>query len=251
MEVAREPAVVRVDVERVAGDVLVHRAANQIYALTPTLVALDMHTGKEYWQALDASGTHLWRAGRLLVVTAVESASSLKLAFVDPQAKGVARTCRVQFPVPREADDLSVHVFDRRGRPLVFWASSAHYTGGVAPPAEIEEELARADACGVMRIDPATCATSSADLDDFVWEPPEGREAYPGLCGSLWPPRDIPAAAAAAAPGLQSPDVKVSSKSTPISQCFDRVQTTLEVRVDGENRWSHPLRETRQECPAP
>lgn len=265
--VADEPPAKRLEVEAVARHVLLDRARQLVYALDPELVALELRTGKERWRAKGVTGDSLWRVGAWLAVgNASAPAPGAKLTFVDPAAPGKPVTCSTAVKAPREAATVSVHAFDRAGAPHLYWSSSYSYRGGTPPGDEVRQREARAEACGVMRLDVASCAASPVPLGELLWEPPEGRrtrEGERGFCGTLSPLLDLPAAAASAARPVvgwaqfslvsESPRLAVRGEKSPeFDGCRRVTHVTLEARDEASKElWTHPLQDLVELCGPP
>ncbi len=249
--VAREPPPTTV-LEWVAPEVLVDRKARVAYVVTPTLVALDLDSGAERWRAPSVSGEAVWAVGRLLAVGTQGYSMPARLAFVDPSASGKAVQCTLQLPVPAAAAQVGVAPFARGDEVLAFWTSSLSWEGGTPPPEEFEEAQRRAEACGVVSIDPATCGVEAHELSEFLFRPPEGR---PDGCYYLSPGRDLPAVAASMAKQSRggAPQLAVIAERVLESQCQERVRKRVEARdAAGTLRWSHELAEhTRELCGPP
>lgn len=249
--VAREPPPPPMP-EWPAPEVLVDRKARVAYVVTPTLVALDLDSGAERWRAPSVSGEAVWAVGRLPAVGTQGSAFPARLAFVDPSASGRAVQCTLQLPVPGEAAEVGVDPFARGDEVLAFWKSSLSWEGGTPPPEEFEEAQRRAEACGLVSIDPTTCRVEVRELGDFLFKPPEGR---PAGCYGLSAGRDLPAAAASMARQSRgsAPEILVVGDPVHESECLERVRKRLEARDPaGAVIWTQELAEhTRDLCGPP
>ena len=257
--VADEPQANRVAVEAVSSLALVDRQRQVVYALDPGLVALELGNGRERWRAPAVTGDGLWRAGGFLVAGPT-AARQAELTFFDPaEAQVRFLRCTPPLAVPADATTVAVHPFDREGQPYLFWQSSYTYSGGTPPDEAAEEREALAEACGVVRIDPRTCAATPVRLARFLWDPPEGRRRRPGeadFCDFLSPLLDLPAAAAAAPPQPSSsatPVVSVRRETEGRSECELVTHVTLEARDRASALlWSHPLADvTEDRCGPP
>lgn len=263
--VANEPSARRVDVEVVTRIVMVDVQRQVVYALDPKFVALDLQTGKERWHAEGMTGDSLSRAGMWLVAHQ-DGEKDTRLTFIDPaKPQEKPATCTPKVPIPPEAETVYVHPFDRGGQPYFYWQSAYHYQGGTPPGPEIEKSREKAEACGVMRVDPATCKTESVSLDDFLWTPPEGRRQRSGeknFCAFLSPLRDIPAAAATSphtaggwgqlTPASRAPRLAVVSETAVNDGCRHVTNLTLEARNDASAvMWTHPLAPIGSVCGPP
>ncbi|HEY0881659.1 MAG TPA: hypothetical protein VGD87_09020, partial [Archangium sp.] len=212
-----------------------------VYALTPELVAFELETGAVRWKAPLASGDKLWRAGRFLVVGSETSKLPPRVSFVDPEQPAGAATCTLATDAPPVAEDVSIDAFDRAGQPYVFWRSSWSYRGGTPPgPKELQRER-DATRCGILRVDPASCATSPQLLRDFT------RDAS-DACSFNSTFLEIPAAVASA-PGLAWPGrvlLAVLVEESVEDRCSRIVRSTLEARnATGAVKWKQPLALTR------
>ncbi|MDP1824854.1 MAG: hypothetical protein Q8L48_16480 [Archangium sp.] len=257
LEIADEPPADRLDVEPISRLVLVDRNKQLVYALTPELVALELRNGNERWRIPAASGDSLWRAGRLLAVGMESARLPPKVTFVAPEAPTKPVPCSLALEAPAEAVTAWLHVFDRAGQPYVFWRSDWSYSGGTPPDERAKEREVAADACGVVRLDPRTCAAVPEPLEDFVWEPPEGRRkpmGEPGACAYLSPLLDLPAAAASApktttllpllAPAAEGLALRVliERDGEQSNKCRQVSRLTLEARdATGTRVWARPL----------
>ena len=253
-EVAKEPPVMRLDVEPVSKLVFVDRQRQLVYALDASLVALDLRDGSERWRAPGVSGDSLWRVGKLLAVSSDGSKLPPKVSFINPDQPTKPNHCTLELEAPKEADQAWVHYLDRAGQPYAYWVSSWTYDGGT-PPSEQQEERERiAKGCGVVRIDPSSCAITQESLDAFTWDPPEGQ--YPEKC-LLSPLRDLPAAAASAPRlkregavltlGAYQTSFRVNSQRMKDDGCLERMKLTLEAHnAAGELLWKHELADRTQ-----
>lgn len=263
--VADEPLANRVSVEVISRVALFNPNRQTIYVLDPKFIALESQTGKERFHLEGVSGSSLSRAGMWLVVFN-DGAKQPQLTFIDPakpQDKPIS--CSPKVPIPAEAEDVYVLPFDRAGQPYFYWQSSYSYRGGTPPGREIEAREERAEACGIMKIDVPSCAVQSVSLDDFLWDPPEGRRQSAGIrhfCGFLSPLRDIPAAAASApppmggygqlAPATRAPIFLVRSEREPGNGCRQVTHLTLEARSESSSiLWEHPLAPIESFCGPP
>jgi hypothetical protein len=267
--VAQEPLAERLDVEPVSRLALVDRRRQLVYVLDPGLVALELRTGKERWRAPGASGDSLWRVGRFLAVGTDGAALPPKVTFVDVEAPERPVSCSLALGAPSVATEAFLYLFDRAGEPYVYWRSNWSYSGGTPPDEAAKAREVRAEACGVLKIDPRTCAASPEHLEDFVWDPPEGRryqQGEPGFCDFLSPLLDIPAAAASAPrvftlslllmPAAQEIALRVIVKKEPQERggCSQVQHLSLEARDEASSLlWSHTLqdREENPLCAAP
>jgi hypothetical protein len=252
-EVAREPASARLPLERVDPAVLADRTAGVAYVLDGSLVALDLTTGAERWRAPDVRGEALWRAGPGLAVTAEGPPNALPVQLVDVRAPTAARRCTVAVPGPREADDASVHPFDRRGDLHLAWASRYRYEGGVPPGTDALDRQRRALACGVLALDPAACTVRPEPLQRYLWTSPD--EPAPGnrnRCGWLSPLRDLPAAAASepATATSATPKLAVAYDRTR-DGCSTVIHATLTATDGDRTLWRHALADRVERCPPP
>lgn len=257
LELAEEPPADRLDVEPISRLVLLDRQRQLVYALTPALVALELRTGNERWRVPAASGDSLWRAGHLLVVGMEAASLPPQLTFVAPEAPAKPMLCSLALDAPEEAVTAYLHVFDRGGEPHVYWRSDWSYSGGTPPDERAKEREAAAEGCGVVRLDPRTCAAVPEPLEDLVWDPPEGRRkrvGVPGACEYLSPLLDLPAAAASApksstlAPLLVPATegialrVVIERDGEDGNKCRQVSRLTLEARdATGTRVWSKPL----------
>jgi len=253
--VADEPPAMRLPVEVVTRVVLADRQKQVVYALDPGFVALDLRTGQKRWSAEGIAGNSLSRVGMWLVVHQ-DGEKQPHLTFIDPaKSNDKPTTCSPKVPIPPEAENVYIHPFDRAGQPYFYWRSAYHYRGGIPPSDEIEKRQDKAEQCGIMRLDVATCTAQSVSFDDFLWEPPEGRRAREGekdFCAYLSPLLDFPAAAASApkgaagygqfAPATQAPMLAVLSEKEPGNACKQVTRLSLEARDEASNvLWTHPL----------
>lgn len=254
LEIAEEPPADRLDVEPISRLVLVDRHKQLVYALTPELVALELRTGTERWRVPAASGDSLWRAGQLLVVGMEGAKLPPKVTFVAPEAPAKPVVCSLALDAPQEAVTASLHVFDRAGQPYVYWRSNWSYSGGTPPDERAKEREVAADGCGVVRLDPRTCASVPEPLEDFVWDPPEGRRKNVGEGCEFSPLLDLPAAAASApkssslipllAPATEGISLRVviDRDGEDGNKCRQVSRLTLEARdATGTRVWSRPL----------
>jgi hypothetical protein len=263
--VADEPPAIRLDVEVVTGVVLLDIQKQTVYALDPTFTALELQTGRKKQRIEGLSGDRLWRVGTWLVVSN-EATSPVHLTFIDPaklDAKPI--TCTPQIPMPKEAATVDVLPFDRAGQPYFYWHSAYYYRGGTPPGEAIKIRQEKADACGIMRIDVATCKTQSVAFNDFLWEPPEGRlkrEGEKDFCYFLSPLLDIPAAAASAprtaagwgqlTPATRAPMLAVRAEKGSGNACNQVTYLTLEARNEASTvLWTHPLASVSTNCGPP
>ncbi len=238
--VADEPPVVRLMVDPVSQEVLIDRERGVVYVLDPVLVVLDLQTGKERWREASVSGDTLWRVGRFLAVTSEHKTLPPRVTFVDPAAPGLPVDCSVAVAAPSTAERASLHLFDRSGQPYLYWQSRWSYVGGVRPDQEALDRQKSARACGVVSVDPLTCAATAQTLADFVW-PRQGED-----CSTNSPMLDLPAAAASAPKYVPTALTVIIEKSRP-SECTATSQRTLQFRnLAGAVVWSYPL-ETRHE----
>lgn len=253
--VADEPIAKRFNVETVTRVVMVDMQRRRVYALDPHFVTLDLATGQELRRIEKAGGDSLWRAGSWLV-TAKDDSKNVALAFINPDKPSEEPIiCSPKVPMPPEAEHVSIHPFDRAGQVYFYWHSGYSYRGGTPPgEAQLKREQ-MAEGCGVMRIDVPTCSAQAVPLDDFLWEPPEGRREHLGeknFCAYLSPLRDFPAAAASVAPSVvgygqfastsRAPTLTVKSERGTGDGCRQETRLTLEVRNESAALlWSHPL----------
>lgn len=250
--VAAEPPAKRIDVEAVSERVLVDRSRKLVYALDRDLVALDLATGAERWRVAigirPGAAVTLTRAGAFLVVASDPAELPPRVTFVDPEAPARPASCSLDAGAPKEAANVVVSTFDRAGTPYAFWRSGWSYHGGTPPDESAKERERKAEACGVLKIDPRTCATSREPLDDFLWTPPEGRRertGEPGFCGMLSVQRDVPAAAASAPRASTAKDVRVEDAEERIDECRRAVRVTLVAE------WRRVLDESEREICGP
>lgn len=256
LRVAEEPAAQRLPVETVSPEVLVDASGGLVYALDPALVALERQTGVERWRAAGMNGLRLWRLSRFLVVEPASAERAPELVFIDPEAPAQAVRCRLSLRAPLEAASFDLHPFDRGGQPYVFWSSRYSYRGGTPPGPEHQARAVAAEGCGVVRLDPRTCAAQEARLADFLWDPPEGRRRRPGehdFCAFLSPLRDLPAAAASAPQEASHAGLRLrATRETPPGACFQRDRVELEaLDGDGKSQWVHRLADRAEDCPPP
>jgi hypothetical protein len=268
--VAAEPAAERLGVAAVSPAVLVEPARRAVYVLRPHLVALDLTTGRERWELAAASGGSLWRVGRDLVVLGAESPLRPRLFFHDPDTPRRPQTCVPALPAPREAESVALLPFERAGKVYLFWRSRGHYRRGGPPPGAEETRRARAgDACGVVALEPRTCAVTPVPLRPFLLSPPRDDGAAvpiaPDDCRYLSPLRHFPAAAASVAPpwappaggaagGVASLRVVTAPLPRPGGGCVLTEQVTLEARdAAGALLWSYRLPDATSAggCPGP
>lgn len=263
--VADEPPATRIDVEVVTRIALLDVQKQTVYTLDPIFTALELQTGRQKRRIEDVSGDSLWRVGTWLVVSNAD-ASKVQLTFIDPaKPDSKPTTCSPNVPMPKEAASVETHPFDRAGQPYFYWHSFYHYVGGVPPSRDIEAQKEKAEACGVMRLDVATCTAQSVPLDDFLWEPPEGRRKREGekdFCRYLSPLLDIPAAMASAprapagwgqlAPISRTPTLAVRAEKEPGNACRQVTHLTLEARNEASAvLWTHPLAPIVNHCGPP
>ncbi len=246
-----------------APEVFLDRGRGAVYVLRPMLVALDLESGTERWRLADVSGTALFRVGTSLAVVRGEGARRREVAFVDPDVRSSSRTCAVAIPSPVSADRAEVTPFARAGKAFVLWQSRATGRQGGPPPGEGElarEEAARS--CGVVAVDPASCAATPRRIEEFFLSPPRrevARLASAGPCRYLSPGLDMPAVAASVArPPADAAGVEptlhvvIGEPSSDVGPCLARVTATLEARsANGDVRWRHPLPERTAERPCP
>lgn len=266
--VAAEPRVDRPRVEAVSPEVFVDLGRGVVYVLGPRLVALDLASGAERWRLADVTGDSFWRVGRSLVVVDGSAPRRPRLSFVDLDAPRSPRACALAVPAPPEADVVSVQPFDRAGQPYVFWRSTvAHRRSGVPPSEEQQRRAIAAEACGVLVLDPSTCAPTAARIGDFLLSPPRDNGALVEIaaddCRYLNPTRDMPAFAAALAPGVSPapagsalPSVQLATVEVPPAGggCLATVKVTIEARDSlGGLVWQHALpdRTSAARCPPP
>lgn len=253
-EVAKEPPVMRLDVEPVSRLVFVDRQRQLAYVLDSSLVGLDLRDGSERWRAPKVTGDSLWRVGKLLAVSTDGSKLPATVWFVDPEQPTKSTHCTLKLDAPKEADHGWVHYFDRAAQPYAYWISSWTYDGGIPPSEKQEEHERNAKACGVVKIDPRSCAVTAESLDAFTWNPPEGRS--PEKC-SLSPLLDLPAAAASAPKlkseaavltlGAHETSFRVSSERMKDGSCLERTKLTLEAHDPaGALLWKHQLEDRTQ-----
>jgi hypothetical protein len=250
--------------------IVVEPARRVVYLLRPELVALDLVTGREQWHLAAASGDSLWRAGRDLVVLGADSPLRPRLSFYDPDTPHRPRTCVPAVPAPREAEAVALLPFDRAGKVYLFWSSRGHYRRGGAPPGPDEMRRARAgDSCGVVALDPRSCAVTPAPVRAFLLSPPRDLGAAVPVaaddCRYLSPLRHFPAAAASLAPpwtpppggaagGVASLRVVAVPLPRPGGGCLQVSKVTLEARdAAGALRWEHRLPDVTSAagCPGP
>ncbi len=263
--VADEPPATRIDVEVVTRIVFLDLQKQTVYTLDPVFTALELQTGREKQRIDGVSGDSLWRVGTWLVVSDT-GAKQFRLTFIDPaKPDSKPTTCSPTVPIPKEAAGVETHPFDRAGQPYFYWHSFYHYVGGVPPGAQIVAQKEKAEACGVMRLDLATCTAQSVPLDDFLWEPPEGRRQRKGekdFCRLLSPLRDIPAIMASAprapagwgqlAPASRAPMLAVRAEKEPGNACSQVTRLTLEARNEASAAlWTHPLAPVVNTCGPP
>jgi hypothetical protein len=247
--------------------VLLRRQRSLVYVLDPKLTALDLRTGEVRWR-VDAEGSGLSRVGQFLVVLAQRERAAA-LVFVDPDApQARAANCTVQLPAPAEADHFAATTFDRGGQPYVYWTSAWYYSGGTPPGPDALARGVAANACGVLRVDAPSCAVAPEALDDFLFQPPEGRPPGIGgrpVCDYLSPGRDLPAFAASAPSPVSTslvtsdanapPTLRVLQLETPLPNepCRRTLRYVLEARDATSVLWTHPLGEVLDtgRCPGP
>jgi len=263
--IADEPISNRVNVETITRVAVVDRQRQRVHVLDPHFATLELSTGKELRRIDGISGDSLWRAGMWLVA-AMDASKEVQLTFIDPAKPNEAPvTCSPKVPKPPEADHVYVHPFDRAGKIYFYWQSAYSYQGGTPPGKEQLRRQDKAEGCGIMQIDATTCSAQAVAMDDFLWEPPEGRRQKPGeknFCAYLTPLRDIPAAAASAAPSdagygqfalaTQAPVLTVKSEITHQDSCRREARLTLEARNESAALlWSHPLASIGTICGPP
>jgi hypothetical protein len=263
--IANEPISKRIDVATVTRVAVVDRQRQRVHVLDPHFVTLDLATGKEIQRFDNVSGDNLWRAGMLLV-TAMDASKEVSLTFVDPAKPNEAPvTCSPKVPKPPEADHVDVFPFDRAGKIYFYWQSGYSYRGGTPPGVDQLRRRDQAEGCGIMQIDATTCSAQSVSMDNFIWEPPEGRRQRPGeknFCAYLSVLRDIPAAAASVAPSdagygqlapaTRAPTLTVKSEITHQDSCRQETSLTLEARNESAALlWSHPLAPIGTMCGPP
>lgn len=254
-EVAKEPPVMRLDVEPVSRLVFVDRQHQLVYALDAGgLVALDLLGGSERWRAAGVIGDSLWRVGKQLAVSTEGSKIPPSVWFIDPEQPAKPTSCKLELGPPKEADRIYLHLFDRAGQPYTYWTSMWSYDGGTPPSDEQEERERVSRGCGVARIDPRSCSLVRESLSTFLWDPPEGR--HPEPC-SISPLLDLPAAAASAPKfksenavltlGAYQTALRVNSERMKDDGCLERTKLTLEAHNPaGELLWKHELADRTQ-----
>lgn len=259
LAVANEPTVVRLEVEPISRLALLDRQRQLVYLLDPGLVAVELRTGKQRWRAPGVAGDSLWRVGRLLAVSTQVTALPQRAAFVDLEAPTAPVSCTLTLGAPAVAEEVELHLFDRAGQPYAWWSSHYWYSGGTPPDEAHKARTVAAEACGVLKIDPRTCAASPQPLEDFVWDPPEGRRQQPGepgYCQFLSPWMDLPAVAASApqssaasvliSPVSAGPTLRVITSVAAPDGCVEVTHLTLEARDEAATvLWSHPLQDLR------
>ena len=235
--VAAEPPSERLAVEVVAPTVLVDRKRQVVYLLTRHLVALELSTGVRRWKAPLAVGDALWRAGRYLVVGSQGLKVPTKVTFIDPDAPARAATCVLDLAAPRTDEQVFVDAFDRAGQPYVYWRSIWTYRGGTPPDERMRQRALDAPGCGILKVDPTSCATSPVALADFMWN-------HSARCSSNSVGIDLPAAAASFPPIVSGgePTLTVTTSETKRESCSITTKSTLEARTAaGAVLWTHEL----------
>lgn len=150
------------------------------------IVAVDLESGSVLWRRV--------AAGRPLVVTEAglvvlqRHKERLELALLDPASGDLLREIG-PLPVPDWAAAEWGHpegfVAVARGQtdqPEIAWRAQRLYRAGAAPPAAVMAPAARADAAGVLKVDPAQGRIESLPVEEL--EPSfesatEARFAFP------------------------------------------------------------------------
>lgn len=211
------------------------------------LRAIDERSGTAMWSDPSMHG-RLSRAGPWLVSVqtarrAMQKPPSVTVQFLDPYVlPRKVVTCALTLDVPKEATSIEAWAFDRGGQPYVSWKTWTSWEGGVRPPPEFEERQKRAEACGVVAVDPHTCAMKVVPSADFVFEP-----------GCDVSPYGNPAAAASApapAPLGQAVSFSIIEESEPTASSCTVTSTFLEARLNGVKVWSAKVAHGEL-CPGP
>jgi hypothetical protein len=244
--VAAEPLTERLGVELLTTSVFIDRGRGLVYALTPSLVAFDLETGAVKWKHASTTGDTLWRAGKRLVVGSSSSKLPPTVTFLDPESPSKPTPCTLTLDAPKVAEDVALDVFDRDGQPYVSWRSSWSYRGGAAPSPEILRRRKDAVGCGIVRLDPSTCAITKVPAKPFFFEPASGCS----LNSALY---DFPAAAASMPPAASDASLAVKVEEKEEGRCTRLVTSTLEARdAKGTLKWKQPLAPKRLPmCPPP
>ncbi|MCB9739853.1 MAG: hypothetical protein H6747_11335 [Deltaproteobacteria bacterium] len=262
--IAAEPPSPRLPLERTDWTVLTDRGAGVVYALDDALVALDLASGAERWRLADVRGGMLWRVGAGLAVTAAATPKSMAVTFVLPtggEGGGPwAKRCELALPVPAEANEVSLHPFDRGGQALVYWSSAYRYNGGVEPGPEIHAQMRRAAGCGVAVVDVPTCTAVALPIEKLTWSgarPVMLNGVRAGLCEMRNPLQTIPSAAASEPPGAAASTDGGAEMRLAVElqheneRCRFTTHRTLVAKQGAVEKWRFPLADAVRYCPPP
>ncbi|MBL8916300.1 MAG: hypothetical protein JNM17_36705 [Archangium sp.] len=245
--VAAEPPATRLLVEQLPYALRDARTRTVLLTGDDGLRALDERSGQTVWSEKSVHG-HLARAGRWLASVQVarrarQKPPTVTVQFLDPYA--VPRkvvTCELKLEVPAEATSIEAWAFDRGGQPHLSWKTWTSWEGGVQPPPEFEETRKRADACGVVEVDPSSCALKVVPTANFTFEPgcdvsPYGNAA---LAASLPPPAPL---------GQPVSFAVIEQREETQSSCT-AASFFLEARLNGVKAWSEKVARSEL-CPGP